>query len=94
MSVAEINVKKDDWLKSATIKMLEEEIRHFVESSNLSDNQFGMKKFQDPLKPNEVIVIKRAVNMGMGDKNPMKTVRVKMLPNLKVISLITFIQIF
>lgn len=94
MSVAEINVKQDDWLKSTTTDMLEEEIRHFIESSDLSDNEYGMEKFQESLKPHEIIVLKRAVNTGMGDKNPMNTVSVQIILHLKLIPLFNFIFIF
>jgi len=94
VSVAEINVKQDDWLKSTTTDMLEEEIRHFIESSDLSDNEYGMEKFQESLKPHEIIVLKRAVNTGMGDKNPMNTVSVQIILHLKLIPLFNFIFIF
>jgi hypothetical protein len=81
VSVAEINVKNDDWLRNSTVAALEEEIRQYIQS--LPFNESGMEDIESPLKPSEVVVLKRNVNMGMADKNPMNTVIILLfLPRL------------
>lgn len=77
VSVAEINVRKDEWLRTSSIKYLEEEIRQCIQS--LPVDERGMEEIESTLLPEELIVLRRVVNMGMADKNPMNTVIITMV---------------
>ena len=71
--VIEINVKKESRLRNMTESNILTEILTFV-GQNTPPPVNIEEQLQDPLREEEVVVLSRKIDMGMGQKNPVAKV--------------------
>lgn len=75
-SVVEINVKKHSRLNELNENQVRDEILAFVGKSPIKFSENHLVQFQEPVRNDEIVVIRRIVDMGMGNSNPVQKVSI------------------
>jgi hypothetical protein len=73
--VIEINVKKESRLRDKSEAEILSEILTFVGQSGPNSSIKAEEMLQAPLKKDEVVVLRRKIDKGMGELNPVRKVR-------------------
>ncbi len=73
--VIEINVKKESRLRDKSEAEILSEILSFVGQSDPNCSIKAEEMFQAPLRKDEVVVLRRKIDKGMGELNPVRKVK-------------------